>query len=278
MEKISLNLQDDIADTLLITLYAKSVETQKKNPLINDQTACALVEKIDYDFSKYKNKKATSVGVALRSTHFDQKVKDFIQLHHYLNHQPIIVFVGCGLDTRIQRIGKSTEHAEFYQLDIAEVIEQRQQLIPAHKNEHFIASSMLSTTWMDQLKETHPNGEFMFVIEGVLMYFNQAQNQQVLKALAERFSGAELHFDMLNTWMSTKSALHDTVSKTKATFKFGMDDEKDIETWHPKLKHVRTYLFNQFKGWHRMGLMLTTLMSIVPKLKTSSRIVIFKIS
>lgn len=278
MKKISLNLQDDIADTLLITLYAKSVETRKKNPLINDQTACELVEKIDYDFSKYKNKKATSVGVAMRSTHFDQKVKDFIQLHNYLRNQPIIVFVGCGLDTRIQRIGKSAEHAEFYQLDIAEVIEQRQQLIPAQKNEHFIASSMLSTTWMDQLKETHPNGHFMFVIEGVLMYFNQAQNQQVLTALAERFSGAELHFDMLNAWMSTKSALHDTVSKTKATFKFGLDDEKDIETWHPKLKHVQTYLFNQFKGWRRMGLMLTTLMSIVPKLKTSSRIVIFKIS
>lgn len=278
MKKISLNLQDDIADTLLITLYAKSIETRKKNPLINDQTACELVEKIDYDFSKYKNKKTTSVGVALRSTHFDQKVKDFIQLHNYLRNQPIIVFVGCGLDTRIQRIGKSAEHAEFYQLDIAEVIEQRQQLIPAQKNEHFIATSMLSTTWMDQLKETHPNGHFMFVIEGVLMYFNQAQNQQVLTALAERFSGAELHFDMLNAWMSTKSALHDTVSKTKATFKFGLDDEKEIETWHPKLKHVQTYLFNQFKGWRRMGLMLTTLMSIVPKLKTSSRIVIFKIS
>ena len=278
MEKISLKLQDDIADTLLITLYAKSVETQKKNPLINDRTACELVEKIDYDFSKYKNKKATSVGVALRSTHFDQKVKEFIQLHHYLNHQPIIVFVGCGLDTRIQRIGQYAKQAEFYQLDIAEVIEQRQQLIPAQENEHFIASSMLSTTWMDQLKDSHPNGKFMFVIEGVLMYFNQAQNQQVLTALAERFSGAELHFDMLNAWMSTKSDLHDTVSKTKATFKFGLDNEKDIETWHPKLKYVRTYLFNQFKGWHRMGLMLTTLMSIVPKLKTSSRIVIFKIS
>lgn len=30
MNKIALNLQDEIADTLLITLYAKSVETRKK--------------------------------------------------------------------------------------------------------------------------------------------------------------------------------------------------------------------------------------------------------
>lgn len=273
MNKISLNLQNEIADTLLITLYAKSVETQKKDPLIHDQTACELVKKIDYDFSKYKNKTASSVGVVIRSTHFDEKVKAFID--HY--HNPIIVLVGCGLDTRIQRIGKSAQQAEFYQLDLAEVIEQRKYLLPPQNNEHLIASSMLSTEWMDQLQQAHPNGNFMFVIEGVLMYFNEVQNQQFFTALAERFSGAELHFDMLNQWMSTKSALHDTVSKTKATFKFGLNDDKAIEGWHPKLQHVQTYLFHEFKGWRRMGFILSTLMSIFPQMKTASRILTYKI-
>lgn len=273
MNKIALNLQDEIADTLLITLYAKSVETRKQDPLINDQTACELVEKIDYDFSKYKNKTASSVGVAIRSNHFDQKVKQFIQCHQ----NPIVVFVGCGLDTRLQRIGESAQQAQFYQLDLDEVIEQRKKLLSPQENEHLIASSMLTTTWMDQLKQDHPQGDFMFVIEGVLMYFNEAQNKQVLIGLAERFSGAEVHFDMLNQWMSTKSSLHDTVSKTKATFKFGLDDDKAIEAWHPKLKYGQTYLFNHFKGWRRMGIILTTLMSIIPQMKTSSRILMYRI-
>ncbi|MCX5468006.1 class I SAM-dependent methyltransferase [Acinetobacter nematophilus] len=181
MNKIALNLQDEIADTLLITLYAKSVETRKKEPLINDPTACELVEKIDYDFSKYKNKTASSVGIAIRSTHFDQKVKRFIQQHQ----NPIIVFVGCGLDTRLQRIGESAQQAQFYQLDLDEVIEQRKRLLSPQENEHLIASSMLSTTWMEQLRQNHPQGNFMFVIEGVLMYFTEAQNQQVFIGLAE---------------------------------------------------------------------------------------------
>lgn len=273
MSKIDLQLQDNIADTLLITLYAKSVETKKKSPLIQDFTACQLVEKIAYDFHKFKNKTASSVGVAIRASHFDRMVTQFIQQHQH----PVIVFVGCGLDTRIQRIGKIAEQAQFYQLDIVEVIQARQQLIPTQQNEHLIASSMLETAWMDQLKQQHPNADFMLVIEGVLMYFDEAQNKQLFHDLAERFTGAEIHFDILNRWMSTKSALHDTVSKTKATFKSGIDDNHEIEQWHPRLKLNHVYRFNDFKGWRRMGLVLSTLMSIIPQFKTSSRILVYKV-
>lgn len=277
MNKVKLDLKDSIADTLLITLYAKSVETQHKEPLIHDPTACELVNKIDYDFSKFKNKKASSVGVAIRASHFDQMTIQFIQKYHKTAHKPVVVFVGCGLDTRIQRIGTIAQHADFYQLDIDEVIEQRHQLLPPQDNEHLIASSMLKTQWMDDLKQQYPDAKFMFVIEGVVMYFNEAQNKQFFIDLAQRFSGAEIHFDTLNKWMSTKSALHDTVSKTNATFKFGMDDDREIEKWHSNLKLVRAYRFNEFNGWRRMGLILSTLMSVIPQFKSSSRLLIYKI-
>ncbi|MFU8927199.1 class I SAM-dependent methyltransferase [Acinetobacter puyangensis] len=275
MNKINLNLKNEIADTLLITLYAKYVETLKKDPLIHDQVACELVDKIDYDFSKFKNKKSSSVGVAIRASHFDQMVSKFIQKHQ--NNIPVIVFIGCGLDARIHRIGSIVEHAEFYQLDIDEVIQARQQLIPPKHNEHLISSSMLETAWLDELTKQHPSSKFMFVIEGVLMYFTELQNKQLLGNIADRFLGAEIHFDILNRWMSTKSALHDTVRKTKAVFKSGIDNNYEIEQWHPHLKFVQVYRFNDFKGWRRMGLILTTLMSIVPQFKTSSRILIYEV-
>lgn len=273
MSKINLHITDSIADTLFITLYAKSVETRKKDPLITDLSACKLVEKIDYDFSKYKNKKASSVGVALRASHFDNVTKQFIEKHP----KPVVVLVGCGLDARKQRLGNAADKAVFYELDIEEVINVRNQLIPPDKNEHYIASSMLETKWMDEISARHPDGNFIFVIEGVLMYFNEADNKFVFTELAKRFNGAEIHFDMLNKWMSKKSSMHDTVSKTNATFKFGINDEKEIEKWHPDLKHIRSYLFNEFKGWRRMGFALSTLMSIIPVLKTSSRAMAYQI-
>lgn len=271
---MKLNITDNIADTLFITLYAKAVETNKKDPLITDLKACELVEKIDYDFSKYKNKKASSVGVALRASHFDNMTKKFIEK----KTNPIVVLIGCGLDARKQRIGNIAGKAIFYELDISEVINVRKQLLPPDKNENYIPASMLDTGWMDELIAKHPDGDFIFIIEGVLMYFNEADNKLVFTELAKRFNDAEIHFDMLNKWMSKKSSMHDTVSKTNATFKFGINDEKEIEKWHPHLKHQRTYLFNEFKGWQRLGFALSTLMSIIPVFKTSTRLLTYKIA
>ena len=273
MSKIKLNITNSIADTLFITLYAKAIETEKKDPLITDTTACQLVEKIDYDFFKYKNKTASSVGVALRASHFDNVAKQFIDKQA----NPVVVLIGCGLDTRKQRTGGIADKAVFYELDIEEVIDIRKQLLSATANEHYIASSMLATEWMDELLAKHPDGNFIFIIEGVLMYFNEAENKLLFTELAKRFRGAEIHFDMLNKWMSANSSMHDTVSKTNATFKFGVSDDKEIEKWHPRLQHQRTWLFSEFKGWRRMGFILSTLMSIIPAFKTSSRIMMYKI-
>lgn len=274
MKKIPLNIKDSIADTLFITLYAKSVETQRQDPLITDLKACELVERVDYDFSKYKNKRTSSVGVAIRAAHFDRMVTQFIEDHQ----NPIVVLVGCGLDSRVQRIGKIADQAVFYELDIEEVINLRAELIPPFPNENYLPCSMLETSWMDGIKSRHPEGNFIFVIEGVLMYFNETDNQFVFTELAKRFKGAEIHFDMLNKWMSKKSSMHDTVSKTKATFKFGADDEKELEKWNPDLKHVRTYVFNEFKGYKRMGFVMSTLMSTIPVFKTAARLFTYKIT
>jgi len=274
MSKIKLNIQDSIADTLLITLYTKSVESKKKDPLIVDETACELVEKIDYDFSKYENSPASTTGVAIRATHFDNVVKKFIEQHA----SPIVVLIGCGLDSRVQRIGEIAKKALFYELDLEEVIDIRNDLMPPAEHEHYIVASMLTTDWMDELKKQHPKGDFLFVIEGVLMYFNESDNQFVFRELAKRFHGAEIHFDMLNKWMSTKSSIHETVKKTNATFKFGIDDEKEIEKWQSGLKHVRTHLFHEFRGWTRMGILISILMTIIPKFKTSSRMLAYRVA
>lgn len=99
--KISHNLQNSIAKTLFIVLAMRCSETKKKNAIIEDITACGLVNRIDYDFSKFM-KGISSVGGALRVRFFDNVVKAFIRE----KENPIVVIVGCELDTRYQRLGK----------------------------------------------------------------------------------------------------------------------------------------------------------------------------
>lgn len=273
MSKIKLNIKDNIAETLLITLYAKACESKKKNPLIIDQLACELVEKIDYDFSKYKNKKLSSVGVAIRASHFDNMIKRFI----LRKNNPIVVLIGCGLDARIQRLGKIADKAVFYELDLEEVIELRKNLMPQVKNENYIASSMLDTKWMDSIKDRHPKGNFIFIIEGVLMYFDEKDNKFIFSELAERFKNAEIHFDMLNKRLANKAKIHDTVKFTNANFKFGIESDKEIENWNRNLKHIKTYLFSNFKGYKRMGITFALLMKFIPLFKNSSKLMVYEI-
>jgi methyltransferase (TIGR00027 family) len=270
--KVKPDITDGIAETLFITLYTKAEETRRKDPLIVDTIACELVDKIDYDFEKYKHKPVTATGVAIRSSHFDTMAKCFIETHS----NPVVVLIGCGLDTRLQRLGTAAEKAVFYELDVEEVINFRRLMLPPAKNEYYITASMLTTKWMDDLQTKHPEGDFMFIIEGVLMFFNETDNKFVFTELSNRFKGAEIHFDMLNKLASKNTSKHDTVSKSNAVFKFCINDDREIETWHPRLRHQRTYLFNEFKGWRRAGIIVSIMMSI-PGFKTMSRIITYKI-
>lgn len=274
MKKINPCLQDSTADTLLLTLYARSIESQKPCPIISDEHATKLVEQLDFDFRIFDNIPTTSVGVALRSVHFDKITSDFISSHK----NPIVVIVGCGLDTRMQRLEQEiASQAFFYQLDLPEVIRLREQLLPPTTNEQYISGCLLEPHWKDMLLNSHPDGEFIFLIEGVLMYFTEKENRQFLVQLAERFNGAELHFDMFNYWMSQSTAFHEGVCRTPATFKFGLNNEKQIENWHGNLQHEQTWLLSDYPDWYRMGLPFVSMYLAYYAVRTAAKFIKFTI-
>ncbi len=265
--KISNPIKDSIGETLFITLYMKSLESKKKNPIINDPKACDLVSYINYDFSKYKDAIRSSVGVAVRTKHFDGIVKSYIEDHY----DPIVVSIGCGLDTRYYRIGSLAKKAIFYDLDIDEVIKLRRQLITPAENNYYISSSMLDPKWMDKLKEKHPSGDFIFIIEGILMYFEEEEVKSVFQNLASKFSKSEIHFDIVNEWLSKNSHIHDSVKHTNAKFKFGTNDDKLFEKYSRFLVHTKSYLYSDFKEWKRVGLLKNFLMQVIPRYKYAGR-------
>ncbi len=62
----------------------------------------------------------------------------------------------------------------------------------------------------------------------VLMYFEETEIRSFFCNLAQTFPGAAIYCDILSSWSSKKTKRHDTLSKLKATFKWGIDDEKEI--------------------------------------------------
>ena len=179
--------QSIVAETLLIPLHMRAKESRRKNPILYDPAAERLAESLDYDYSPFDGARLSEVGCVVRGWYFDNAVRRFIRSHIH----PVVVNVGCGLDTRYQRAGQGTG-VTFYDLDLPEVIDLRRRLIPESPENPYIAASLLDTNWMDTLRARHPEASFIFVVEGVLMYFYEKQVRSFLHHVASRFGGGEI--------------------------------------------------------------------------------------
>ena len=113
-----------VAETLLIPLYMRAKESRRDNPILYDKAAERLADSLEYDYSQFDGAKLSEVGCVVRGWYFDRAVRRFIETHS----RPVVINVGCGLDTRFQRIGD--RKAVYYDLDLPEVIALRRELIP----------------------------------------------------------------------------------------------------------------------------------------------------
>lgn len=271
MQKKMLTTDCDICETLLIPLYARAREQHQQSPLLIDVNAAELIKHIDYNFQKFELSPVSMAGVVLRASYFDVIVGQFIKRHP----NPIVVHLGYGLDTRVQRLGSLAKKALFYHIDLDEVMMLRETLLPAEANETYILSCMFESQWMDEIKQQHPNASFIFILEGVLMYFERLRNQRLFKNLASRFPQAEIHFDVISMWMCSHTYLHDAVRFTGAQFKFGLDNDQAIENWHPRLKYQGSYNLMTMKGGQRAGLPFIISQHIFPPLRSVARVVAY---
>lgn len=265
--------ENEVSETLLIPLYARAREQQQVPPLLIDKSAAQLVQRIDYDFQKFELAPMSMTGVVIRASYFDAIVRQFIEQHS----ESVVVHLGCGLDTRRQRLGVQAEKAHFYQIDVPEVITFRKSLLRPENNESLVPTCMFSTEWMGVLLKKHPKATFIFIIEGVLMYFSYTENKQLFENIAARFSGAEIHFDVISAWLSQHTYLHDAVRFTHAEFKFGVDNDKLFERWHPSLQYQGSFDLLSFEGWRNMSWPILMGQALFPSLKSAARVVAYLI-
>ena len=229
-----------VAETLLIPLYMRAKESHRDNPILNDKTAERLADNLEYDYSKFDGAKLSEVGCVVRGWYFDHAVQQFIKTHP----NPVVVNVGCGLDTRFQRIGNGK--AIFYDMDLPEVISLRRELIHEQPGNVYIAASLLETDWMDDLLRKHPRSEFIFIVEGVLMYFYEKQVKAFLHHVARRFGGGELWFDVCGTMMSRHGVKPDSLREHKAQVRMGLNNGHVIEKWIPELQLIEQANYMKF--------------------------------
>jgi len=251
-------ISDSVADTLFITVYMRHLENLRPDRIISDPDASRLVEEIDYDFTKYAKATRSQIGTCIRVRHFDNLTRRFLDAHD----DPVVVSLGCGLDSRANRIG--LDKGVMYNVDLPEVIEMRNQVLPPDERNVSLARSLFDPSLPEEIRDRHPRASFLVLSEGVLMYFPENEVRPVLERIAKTLSPGQLVFDACSSFGCRMTSRHDTVKHTQARFQWGLDDPALPEHWAPNLSlRAVTYYMNQEKNrWD----FASRVMALYPKL------------
>ena len=219
-----LNLQG-IASTLLVPLACRALEAQRPDAIIQDPKAVEVYNALggSRDFLMGMSGHDLFASV-MRVRQFDTFARRFLTR----NPGGLVVDIGCGLDTRFQRLddGRMT----WIGVDLPDVIDLRRQLLPDGERCRTIAQSMFETSWLDEVARA--NKPVIFLAEGVFPYFSTGAVRPMITVMARRFPAGELVFDAMAPYMSWFHKLESSVLKRSGTqLNWDAKNPAELETW-----------------------------------------------
>jgi O-methyltransferase involved in polyketide biosynthesis len=180
-------------------LYSKAVESRRERPIIVDPKAVEILRHIDYDFHALQIPKQSMVTLAMRAKKLDACVRDYLGR----TDNPLVLHLGCGLDSRVLRIGDP--RGQWYDLDYPDVIELRRKFYAETDRYHMIPSSVTDYSWLDRVKES---GAACIIAEGLLMYLREKDIKELFAVLQQRWPGSEIAFDAYSRLTARSAGKH----------------------------------------------------------------------
>ena len=235
MDKQRVHLTEE-KETLLVPLYSKAVESKRPHPIINDTKAQEILEGVTYDFRELKIPQKTSIMLAMRAKKLDQTVQDYLAR----TQNPIVLHLGCGLDSRVLRV--NANEGDWYDLDYPEVIELRKNFYEETDHYHMIPSSVTDPTWMGIIEGPGPA---CIIAEGLLMYLHEEDVRRLFVDLQNRLPGSEIAFDAFSRLTARGANRQPSIKKTGAKLYWGLDDPREIESWGRGMKLLDEWYFDQ---------------------------------
>ena len=251
----------EVSETLLITVYLRNLETTREKGIIKDDKSVEIVNSIDYNFSQF-NSQLNQAIIAIRTEIIDEAVKNFISQ----NPDATVVSLGTGLSTRFFRVDNGS--INWFGIDLPRVKPVWDSLIGESTRFQYLAYSILDFDWIEKIKET-TSEKIFFVAEGLLFYLSEIEVKQLIINLKNNFTGSEIIFDALGKFLARNSKLNPGVSKTNASFQWGIDNLQEIENWNEGIQLVdRWYYSDEHKN--RLGLL--RLLKYIPILRRQAKI------
>ena len=228
-EKIKLS---GVPETMLQTVYARAKESNGRGA-IHDAKAEELIEKLDYDFSLADKDTAMRSGVIARTIVLDKLTKSWLASHPSAG----VINIACGLDTRCYRMAG---YAHWYNLDLPETMAVREKLLPESGTISQIAMSAMDD-WGGEISElSEQNVPVLIVIEGLTMYLNAKDVQQIFAVISSRFSQATIFVETMNPAM-VRHFKEKSIDASNAKFTWGIKNGKALAELLPGFRFMEEH-------------------------------------
>ncbi|MBR3749711.1 MAG: class I SAM-dependent methyltransferase [Firmicutes bacterium] len=229
--------KNTVQETLIIPLFGRLVCSERFPELFSDPEAKRICDSLDYDFAEKRKKMQSAAGlfgaleVAQRQYDLRCEVEAYLKVHP----AAAVVNLGCGLDDTFSKVDNG--QCRGYNLDLPDVIDVRNELLPAGDREQNLACDLNVLSWMDRIDASQGA---VFFAAGVFYYFKTSEVKRMFRTMAERFPGAVLVFDSCNergaklmrsTWLKEAGI-------TDVSAYFSLEDEKELEGWSERFARV----------------------------------------
>ena len=225
-EKIKLS---GVPETMLQTIYARAKESRGRGA-IHDAKAEEIIEKLDYDFSLADKDTAMHSGVIARTIVLDRLTNEWLAKHP----GAVVVNIACGLDTRCYRM---SGYARWYNLDLPETMAVREKLLPESGAISQIAMSAMDD-WGSEISEL--NAPVLIIIEGLTMYLNAKDVQQIFTVISNRFSKVTVFVETMNPAM-VRHFKEKSIDASNAKFTWGIKNGKALAALLPEFQFVEEH-------------------------------------
>ena len=204
--------------TLFIPLYGKAI--MSREGFIKDRTAEKIIESESEHLNDVDTSRKLAIYMAMRARQYDEIVRNHIRR----KSRSVIIQLGCGLDSRINRVDSEVM---WYDLDFPDVIELRKKYYDENEHYRMIPSSVTDLSWLEKID--YNNESVLIIAEGLSMYLSDSDIKNLMEAFKNKFKSCIFIFDAYSVFASKMSKYKNPINAVDAKIDFAMDDPAILE-------------------------------------------------
>ncbi|WP_210275212.1 class I SAM-dependent methyltransferase [Sphingomonas sp. So64.6b] len=170
--------------TLLVSLYARALESQSPSTILADDTSFDIAGRLQADWTRLKVSRGVQINAAMRARHMD------IWTHNFVVRYPnaVVLDLASGLDPRITRVDPAPG-IDWYDVDYPDIIAIRRPFFSERVGHHMIGADLTADDWLDPVPRDRPT---IIIMDGVQPFISDSDFQSLFRRLTGHFRSGEI--------------------------------------------------------------------------------------